>query len=64
LIALDKNSRIYVSIPASTPEEPDGEFSTKAQIVHVNPGKNLQEISIGVKFVGPRFQRTSVSLWT
>src|ERR1700681_4825145 len=47
---LEMGASIVVSIPASPSEEPNTEFSTKAQIVYFKSGKDTQEITIGVKF--------------
>jgi c-di-GMP-binding flagellar brake protein YcgR len=61
--ALDRGAMIYVCIPESPSEEPNREFSTKAQIVYFKPRKDSQGTMIGVKFIGPRFQRSAVSVW-
>jgi hypothetical protein len=63
LIPLEMGASILVSIPATQPGEPDKDFSTKAQIVYSKSGKDAQEIIIGVKFTGSRFQRSCVSVW-
>ena len=60
---LDMGSKVLISIPASPSGQPDTEFSTKAQIVYSKSDSATQEITIGVKFIGRRFQRSSVSLW-
>jgi PilZ domain len=60
---LGMGSMVVVSIPDTPSGLPPTEFSTKARVVYSQSAKNTQEITIGVKFIGPRFQRTSISLW-
>lgn len=63
LTPLEMGASILVSIPATQPGELDTDFSTKARIVYSKSGKDAQEITIGVKFTGSRFQRSCVSVW-
>lgn len=60
---LDMGSKVLISVPASSSGQPDTEFSTKAQVVYSKSDSATQEITIGVKFIGRRFQRSAVSLW-
>ena len=63
LTPLEMGASILVSIPATQPGEPGTDFSTKARIVYSKSGKDVHETTIGVKFTGSRFQRSSVSVW-
>ena len=61
---LEMGAQIYVSIPEpiSTTDQ-DSEFSTKARVVHLKPGKSPRETIVGAEFLGKRFQRIAISVW-
>jgi hypothetical protein len=58
---LGNQLEIYIPAAATTPAADDKDFSTQGRIVHVKPGKNRQELIVGVEFTGPRFHRVFVS---
>jgi c-di-GMP-binding flagellar brake protein YcgR len=59
---LDMGTTILVSLSASPPDQPHSEFSTKAEVVYSKSDKDGQATTLGVKFIGPRFQRSSISV--
>ena len=57
--------QLEIRIPVgSNATKGEKEFSTQGRIVHVKPGRNTQEIIVGVEFTGPRFHRMFVSEMT
>ena len=60
---LEMGSMLLVSIPDTLSGQAATEFSTKAQVVYSQTDKGTKEIIIGLKFIGPPFQRISTSLW-
>ncbi|HWX38612.1 MAG TPA: PilZ domain-containing protein [Candidatus Sulfotelmatobacter sp.] len=59
---LDLGGQLEIHIPvAPNAASEEKEFSTQGRIVHVKPGRDKQEIIVGVEFTGPRFHRMFVS---
>jgi hypothetical protein len=59
---VDLGLQLEIQIPPPpNPASGDTEFSTQGRIVHIKPGKDQQELIVGVQFTGPRFHRMFVS---
>lgn len=62
---LELGVQLEIHIPVtSNAGAGEKEFSTQGRIVHVKPGRDKQEIIVGVEFTGPRFHRMFVSEMT
>ena len=59
-LGLGVQLEIHIPVSANATKG-EREFSTQGRIVHVKPGRNNQEIIVGVEFTGPRFHRMFVS---
>ena len=61
--SLDLGSRLEIRIPspAAPANDDQSEFSTQGRIVHLKPGKNAQDLIVGVEFTGQHFHRMFVS---
>jgi hypothetical protein len=59
---LEVGIQLEIQIPVvPTAASDEKEFSTQGRIVHFKPGRDKQELIVGVEFTGPRFHRMFVS---
>src|SRR5215469_2601621 len=60
--ALEFGGHVDIRISVTnTPPDDETEFFTQGRIVHLKPGRDAQELIVGVVFTGPRFHRIFVS---